>query len=114
MSMTVSNIPQDGTFQAQILLPDSGTTVYVSGACSPGTSSEVDFTGSPVTIPSPPGSGLIYYIIEANITTGALQVKQSTSAFPTVDAGNLLIYQDIVAPSNTDPALDPNLVTPDM
>jgi hypothetical protein len=113
MAMTVSNNPQDGSFQAEIALPDSGTSVAVAGAINPSTPGEVDFTGSPVTIPSPPGSGLIYYIIEASTTTGALQVKQSTSAFPTADAGNIIIYEDIVAPSNTDPALDPNLVTPD-
>lgn len=119
MSTTISNIPGDGTFQANIELLDSGTSAIVQGALWPGATgnpnTETAMTGSPITTPTPPGAGLVYWIIQVDTLTvpGAVSVKQSTVAMPVSDAGNILIFQQTLAPGNTDPALVATDVTPD-
>lgn len=117
MSMTVSNFPSDNTWTASIELPDSGTAITVTGAINPsGIDGLTDtaMTGSPLTAPSPPGSGSIYWLIEVNTSTGALDILQSTSAFPSNSAGCVTIFQQTLTSSTTDPALNPTDITPDV
>ena len=118
MSLTITNTPGDGTFQAAIQLPDSGQNILVEGSIWPGATgdpnTETIFSGSPLTAPSPPGSGSIYWIIEVNQTTGALDIQQNTTGFPvTNSAGCITIFQQTLTSSNTDDALDATSVTPD-
>ena len=115
--MTVSNATGDGVTSTRITaaveLPDSGTSVLVSGTIlDPAVGATVAIAGSPVTIPAAPGSGSIFYVIQVATATGAATVKQSTSAMPAADAGNVVIFQQTLGTTSTDPALTP-AVTPD-
>ncbi len=117
MGATFSNQTGDGLtsvlITTNISLPDAGSSVGIAGTVSTPGNAPVTITGSPVTVPSPPGSGSIYFIIQINTSTGAATVKQSTSATPAPDAGNTTVFADILLPSNTDLALDPSESTPD-
>jgi hypothetical protein len=118
MPITIQNTPGDGTFQAAITLPDAGHSVTIEGSVWPGAQGnpnvETPFTGSPLTAPTPPGSGFIYWIIEANQSTGALDMQQNTTGFPIANtAGCITIFQQTLSPSNTDDAEDPTDATPD-
>lgn len=114
MPLTISNYPADNTFISSIQLPDSGTSILVTGAINPSTLGEISFTGSPVTSPVAPASGFIYWLVEVNTTTGALDMQQSTTSFPANNAGCITIFQQTLAPSNTDPALVSTSVTPNV
>lgn len=114
MPLTISNYPADNTFMSSIQLPDSGTSILVTGALNPSTPGEVGFTGSPVTSPVAPASGSVYWLIEVNTTTGALDMQQSTTGFPANNAGCITIFQQTLMPTNTDPALVPTSVTPNV
>ncbi len=119
MPLTITNFTGDGIKDDQIAgaieVPDSGTSYSVTGTVTPAGGSAVAMTGSPLTAPSPPGSGNIYWIIQVNTTTGALSIKQNTSGpAPTPDAGNDVIFTQTLPAGLTDPADDPNAdVTPD-
>jgi hypothetical protein len=84
-----------------VQLPDTATTIPVGGsyqaprigASTPGVQPYVPFTGSPITPPSVPGSGSIYWNCVLNTSTGALTVTQSTSAYPTPAAGTIILFQ---------------------
>lgn len=115
MSMTIINAPADALWQAAIQLPDSGTTVTVAGCVNPGgIDGLTDTTMSPATLtaPAPPGSGNIFWLIEVNSVTGALDVLQSTSAFPANSTGCVTIFQQTLSSGQSDPALVPTNVTP--
>jgi len=119
MGLTITNCPADNTFQATIALPDSGTSVSVTGCCNPsGVDGLTDtaFTGSPLTAPTPPGSGIINWLIEFNTSTGALDILQNTTpgTFPTNTAGCQTIFQQTLSPGQTDPSLNNTDVTPDV
>ena len=107
MGLTVTNATADGLLQASVSFPDSGTTVKVDGHIRQNTNEPgVDFTGSTVTIPAAPGSGSIYYIIQVNPITGEPKVKESTSAMPEPDAGWVVLTQQTLTSTTTDPATD--------
>ena len=120
MSMTISNNPGDNSFQANIELLDSGTTVYVTGCIWPssvggnGNSTTTSFTGSPLTSPAVPVSGSIFWIIEVNMATAALLVLQSTVAMPVADPGCEVIFSQTLVPGQVDPATVPTDATPDV
>lgn len=108
MPLTISNTPGDDSFQANIELADSGTSVVVSGALwpgSPGSQIETALTGSPLTMPAAPATGFVYWAIEVNLTTGALVVIQSTVSSPVADPGCQIIFNQTLVPGSTDPAL---------
>jgi len=116
MPITTSSTTGDGVLSDyldyDIEIPDSGTSVSVSGTVQPAGGVAAPMTGSPVTIPAAPGSGSLYYIVQVNKLTGALSVKQSASLVPAADAGNEAIFTQTLLPSSTDPALTPD-TTPD-
>jgi len=115
--LTISNWTGDGPepiITTAIELPDSGTSVIITGAVTPqGGGVPVAVTGSPLAAPAPPGSGSVFWVIQVNTTTGAASVKQSTSSMPTADAGNVVVFQQTLVPTSTDEALVATDVTPD-
>ena len=117
MPLTISNTTGDGALDpyidSAIELPDTGTSVTVTGTVRPAGGVSAVLNGSPLTSPAPPASGLVYWLIEANLTTGALTVLQSASAMPAVDTGCVLLFQQTLSPGATDAALVPTDVTPD-
>lgn len=117
MPVTISNYTGDGVndpiIATAIGLPDSGTSVSILGTVTPTGAAAITITGSPLTAPTPPGSGSIYWIIQVNTTTGVATVKQSTSAVPVADAGNLVVFTQTLVPGASDPALVATSVTPD-
>ena len=117
MPITISNSSGDGLtsprIDTDIELPDSGTSVTVVGVVQPAGGANVNLTGSPVAAPSPPASGLTYWAIEANLTTGALAVIQSPSAPPAADAGCIIIFLQTLSPGQTNDTLAGSTSTPD-
>lgn len=118
MPLNITNSPANNTWIATVSLPDSGTSIIVTGATNPtGLNGNLDisFTGSPLTAPTPPASGSIYWIIELNTVTGALNLQQNTTGFNNIvnTAGSVTIFQQVLTPGQTDPALVPTDLTPD-
>lgn len=112
MAATYSYITGDGVnadyLALNVAMPDAnGGTVNINGQINAVGVGPVAVSSS-VVLPAAPASGSIFFIIECNRTTGACALLQSTSAFPSPDAGNDVIFQDILTPTTTDPALDPN------
>ena len=115
MPSTISFATGDGLANpqifAQVAEPDSGSSIAIGGNVNfQGVS--VSITGGPITAPSPPGSGSIYFIIQVNESTGLATMKQSTSAMPAADAGNVTVYSNILVPASTDIALDASAAEP--
>ncbi|GAC1502544.1 MAG: hypothetical protein NVS1B10_07340 [Candidatus Saccharimonadales bacterium] len=119
MPTTYTNLTGDGQsanlIQANIQVPDSGYSVSITGVVQVVGQSVVSITGSPLTFPSAPASGIINVIIQINSTTGAASIKQNTTAgtFPTPDAGNIQVFQTVLGTTSTDLALDASNQTPD-
>lgn len=80
-------------------LPDSGQVVNIEGSVIPLGGGEVALIGTSVTVPAPPGSGFIYWIIQSD-ASGNMTIKQSTTGFPAPDAGNVVIFQDQMGPAD--------------
>lgn len=117
MPLTISNTTGDGYadtyIDSDIELPDSGTVVKVTGTVQAIGGQPAPLTGSPLTAPAPPSTGLIFWAIEASLSTGALAVLQSAAAMPPPDAGNVLLFQQTLSPASTDDALVATDSTPD-
>ena len=114
MPLTILNAPGDATFISTILLPDSGTAITATGALNPNTATEVAFTNTSLVSPAAPASGSIYWLIEVNTTTGALDILQSTVALPANTAGCVTIFQQTLTTGQTNPAAVSTNVTPDI
>lgn len=118
MSMDVSSTSGDGItapfIDADVLLPDSGTSIAVGGSVQAVGGVLTAITGSPVTSPGVPASGTNWWIIQVHTTTGVATVKASTTGMPTPDAGNVVVFQQTLpAGANTDPMLQGGTATPD-
>lgn len=120
MPLSLSNYSGDGQtvnmLDVDVTLPDSGTTIAITGKVQAVGQSIVLITGSPVTF-NIPGSGTNFYIVECNTTTGALTVLLSTASFAaiTLDPGNVEVYRmSFASTANPDEALDASTAsTPD-
>lgn len=111
MAATYSYQTGDGVTNDYLLLninmPDAnGGNVTINGQIQAVGGSPVAVS-QVVALPAAPGAGSIYWIIECNHTTGACTLLQSTSGWPTVDPNNDAIFQDVLTPTTTDPALNP-------
>ncbi len=108
MPITLSPVAGDGinapAIRCNVNLPDSGTSVAVQGVyVAPsigqtqpgGQQAPISFSGT-VTSPGVPGSGTNYWITELNTTTGVIQTKASTTAIPTADAGNIVLFSQSI------------------
>ncbi len=117
MPLTISNTTGDGItvdyIDCDIELPDSGSIILFGGPLQPSGGVKVSITGSPLTSPTPPGSGFIYWIIQVHTLTGLATIKQSTSSMPTPDASNDTIFQQTMGAGSTNEALVATNVTPD-
>jgi hypothetical protein len=117
MSRTISDISGDGIstplIRFSMMLPETGAIVPITGSVESVGNPIVTLTGSPITVPIAPATGLIYYILQANTTTGAVTVKQSVGAMPTADALNQQIFSTILQTTDLNPALDADNITPD-
>lgn len=124
MPLTLSAAGGDGVttpaIRCNINLPDTGTTIAVQGSYQAplvgsnpqGQQPVVNFSGNE-TSPGVPGSGTNYWIVELNVSTGALAVKSSVSAIPLPDAGNIIVFQQSIASTaNAAPSLQGNLTFP--
>ena len=84
MSLTLSNYTGDGItvnlLDVDVMLPDSGTSVTITGKVQPAGGAPALITGSPLAF-AIPGSGTNFYIVECNTTTGALTALLSTVSF---------------------------------
>lgn len=117
MPLTISNTTGDGIvtdyLDCDIELADSGMQVLIAGSIQAAGGAKLAISGSPLTAPSAPGSGFIYWIIQVNTTTGVATIKQSTSSMPSADAGNDIVFQQTLGVGNTDSALVATDTTPD-
>jgi hypothetical protein len=124
MPLTLSPAAGDGVlsaaWRANVQLPDSGTTITINGsyqppllgANPPALQPPVNFSGT-ATSPGVPGGGSNFWICQLNTSTGALTVKNSTSAFPLPDASNVVVFQQSIASTaNAAPSLQGNLAFP--
>lgn len=117
MALTISNYTGDGVTAPKldtfVQLPDSGTNVLISGSVTPIGGPQVPITGSPLTMPTAPASGLTYWNIQADTGTGTATVQQSTTADPTlISATSVLVMSQTLTPTSTDPATSGD-ATPD-
>lgn len=109
MPLTIGTATGDGVtrdlINVYVMLPDTnGGTVHVEGRVQRAGLASVQVLGD-VTAPAAPGSGSIFWIIEADQGTGALTVLQSTVAMPAPDPTALLLFQQTLAAGATDSAL---------
>lgn len=111
MPATISNFTGDGVTAPRldtfVQLPDTGATVLISGAVTPIGGPQVPITGSPLTMPTAPGSGSIFWNIQVDTGTGAATVQQSTLADPApISTTSVVVFRQTLAVGNTDAALD--------
>jgi len=118
ISFNEGNGVLDDQYALNIALPDAnGGSIAVNGNCTAQGLSQVAVSGT-VNAPTAPGSGLIYFNIQIDPTNGSVALLQSTSAQPApataADGVSLkrIVYNTVIAPANTDPALDAG-TTPD-
>lgn len=118
MGMTIGNQSGDGLksplVNVTIAFQDSGQSVAILGQVQAAGGALASITGSPLVAPVVPGSGTAYWIIQVNLTTGASSVKQSTSAMPNADAGNIGVFsQTLPSGANADMVLQGGFATVD-
>ncbi|GAC1375204.1 MAG: hypothetical protein NVSMB4_03210 [Acidimicrobiales bacterium] len=117
MPLTVTNQSGDG-FTADLLdvsvqLPDSGTSVPVSGRVAAKGAAGQAITGSPLTMPAAPASGSVFWNVQVDVTSGAATVQQSTTADPApINANNRVVFRQTLTSTSTDAATTP-ASTPD-
>lgn len=110
MPLTISNFTGDGTTAARIdcylQLPDSGTTVTIAGSVQAVGQSQAAITGSPLAMPTAPATGQTFWNVQVDTGTGAATVQQSPTSDPALISGTSVeVFQQILSPTSTDPAL---------
>lgn len=115
MPMTITNFTDgEDKINCQIQLPDSGSAVQIQGEVLKGGLSPVQISGSPLTAPSPPGSGSIFWNIQVEGQTGVASVQQSTSADPPLNTlTSLIVFRQTLVSTSSDLAQTPSS-TPDV
>jgi len=93
-----------------LTLPDtySGQNFTFSGIIMPvgptgGLSSAIALTGSPIALPSVPASGTTYWLLQANLSTGAVTLLTSSTATPTVSSGCQMLASGAIGHTDTVP-----------
>ena len=104
----------DDRLQLIIALPDAnGGTATVTGSVQQATQLAVSVNAS-LALPAAPGSGLIFYNLQVDLVSGVVTVMQDPAVFPQpVSPTARVIFNQVLSPSNIDPAYDPNSSTPD-
>ena len=97
-----------------IALPDTnGGAVQITGQVQQPGQAAQSITGSPLTAPTAPGSGSLYWNVNVDYTTGAASVQQSTSADPPPTATGLILYRETLNATTIATDLDLTQSTPD-
>jgi hypothetical protein len=108
MPQTLGNFTGDGVvddlIDVDILLPDSGNAVTISGRVQRVGQAAQTVAPTVVNGPGVPGSGTNYWIIQVDWTSGAATAKSSAASMPAPDANNLVVFQQTL-PSNASPDL---------
>lgn len=117
MSLTVSNQSGDGAtadfIEVYLQLPDSGTSVLITGRIQAVGAASVNVSGSPLTIPVAPAAGSIFYNVQVDSVAGAATVQQSVVADPLpIASTSRVVFRQTLVPASTDPAITPE-ATPD-
>jgi len=119
-NQTVAGEPNaDFSIMSQILLPDAGTVLVVTGSAAAPGKPWVAITGSPLVLPLIPGAGSTFWNIQIDAITGAASVQTSAVADPppllSSDGATpqiVIFRQTLVAAESADYAIDPS-ATPD-
>lgn len=116
MATTFSNHTGDGLLDdlisTSIELPDTGTTLNLSGSVQAVGATLVTITPATLAMPAAPASGSIFWNVQVDKGSGVATVQQSTSADPAPLANNEVVLRQTLGTTSTDPALTP-VVTPD-
>jgi hypothetical protein len=118
VSITIGTVTGDGVIDPAINinveLPDSGTTVGISGYVQAIGGPKVDLAGATVTMPVAPGSGSTFWNIQVDTGSGATTVQTSAASDPSPgSATSLVVFRQRLDAGVTDPALASTDSTPD-
>jgi len=117
MPLSITSQTGDGLtadfLDISLTLPDSGTSVAITGRVQPVNGASVTVSGGPLTIPAAPASGSVFYNVQVDSVSGVATVQQSTTADPAAIPGTArVVFRQTLTPSSTDPATTPES-TPD-
>ena len=117
MPLTASSQTGDGLtadfIDVDLTLPDSGTSVAVSGRVQPISGVSVNVSGSPLTMPAAPASGSVFWNVQVDMVTGLATVQSSVSADPVpLSLTARIVLRQTLTPASTSAALTPES-TPD-
>lgn len=109
MGKNISDMSGDGSnaplVSFNLNLPDTnGGNAVCEGTVSFIGLATVKIVNTPLALPVAPGAGQVFYMLQVNTSTGVVSLKQSTASYPTADAGNLLIYQETLGTTDTNPS----------
>ncbi len=118
MPLTISNTEGDGLVDTRVdyalELPDSGSTIVLNGTVQGAGGPQFAMSPTSLVMPNPPASGTIFWNLQADTTSGAVTVQQSTVADPSpINTNNVVIFRQQLVAANTDPALNATDATPD-
>ena len=117
MPLSITSQTGDGLsadfFDVSLALPDSGTSVAVTGRVQPVNGASVNVSGGPLAIPAAPAAGSVFYNVQIDSASGVATVQQSTTADPAPISGTArVVFRQTLTPTSTDPATTPES-TPD-
>lgn len=118
MSVTVTNQTGDGVlddlYSVALQLPDTdpGNITLVGQVQAVGQPA-VTVTGGPLTVPTTPASGQVFYNVQVDSVTGVATLAQDPAADPQPLTGtSRVVFRQTLSTTSTDPALTPDS-TPD-
>ncbi len=108
MPLTINYLTGDGILddriQCAIELPDSGTSVSVSGSVKKVGGTAQAITGSPLTAPADPAGGhTTTWIIQVDKGNGAATVKSLVDGTPTPDTGSDASAMEVISTQTIQP-----------
>ena len=117
MPLTITNQSGDGVtadlLDVSLQLPDSGTSVTLSGRVVVKGGAGQAITGSPLTMPTAPATGSVFWNVQVDSISGAATVQQSTTADPApISSTNRVVFRQTLTPTSNDAATTPES-TPD-
>lgn len=117
MPVTASSQTGDGIVadfvDFDLVLPDAGTAVAVSGRVQPVGGASVNVSGSPLTMPTAPASGSTFWNVQVDMLSGLATAQSSPTADPApVSLSARVVFRQTLSTTSTNPALTPES-TPD-
>jgi hypothetical protein len=92
--------------------PGSTTVVFEGNVKYPGIALQA-ISGSPLAGPVVPGAGSTFWIIQLADATGVATIKTSAGSVPLADAGNVVVYSDVLASTDGSISTSTTSITPD-